>query len=664
MRGLAVGVRRRARSPSRRSTRRSTRTRRRGRGPAGCLSSSRTGRARGPRRRRSSDLEAVEAVEGAARWARELARIHGRGTIALAPSMSPLDDLPADQRAVLQLLLKQGTELRRDRGSARASTPTPCAARAHDALDALGPEHARPDGAAAAPRSPTTCSASSRPPSARDARLPRRLGGRPRLGPQRVRRARRSPATTCPRSPTRARRATTDAGRRTAASRCASDGPGGAPRAWAASCCSAAWPWSPPSWSSCSSPAGATTRGTTTTAASTRPPPRSNGSSPDQRAAHAVAQINLHGARAVGGAEVDLGDRRGLWPRRRRRPGSGPPHPVWRSSRSSWSPSRRRRTPGGSPRRRPPRRRRPGAGSRRGARSAGGRRCAAARRRRLARPRRRAGPSSGMLGQVVAAERRAARRTTRAPRRGRSAERPRWVARRLALGGRLLAEQVVGDLGAALRRQAGVAGAEGLQRRVGAVCGRRRRSRQQAGDLVVARALFEHELQDGALAAGSVSSGAMGRRKVSSRPVEPRSFPAADRGHLRLPLRARVHLGSTTDEVRARSSSATTSSSPPACVHGGVFASMAESMASIATWIAVAAEGKIAMGLATPTSFLRPITDGHDPRRRPPRHRGRTTWVWDVDFTDDEGACATYADDDRRPRHTRRLTPVSPSSGW
>jgi 1,4-dihydroxy-2-naphthoyl-CoA hydrolase len=76
---------------------------------------------------------------------------------------------------------------------------------------------------------------------------------------------------------------------------------------------------------------------------------------------------------------------------------------------------------------------------------------------------------------------------------------------------------------------------------------------------------------------------------------------------------------------------------PAGLVHGGVFASMAESMTSIATWLAVHADGKTAMGLSNQTNFLRPIVAGtiHATARR--RHRGRTTWVWEVDITDDDG---------------------------
>ncbi len=76
---------------------------------------------------------------------------------------------------------------------------------------------------------------------------------------------------------------------------------------------------------------------------------------------------------------------------------------------------------------------------------------------------------------------------------------------------------------------------------------------------------------------------------------------------------------------------------PMGLVHGGLYASIAEALASMATAMAVAAEGKSAMGLSNATSFLRPITSGtvHATARR--IHRGRTTWVWDVEITDDAG---------------------------
>lgn len=75
---------------------------------------------------------------------------------------------------------------------------------------------------------------------------------------------------------------------------------------------------------------------------------------------------------------------------------------------------------------------------------------------------------------------------------------------------------------------------------------------------------------------------------------------------------------------------------PQGLVHGGVYASLAESMASLATALAVGAQGSTAVGLSNSTSFLRPVTGGtlHATARR--MHSGRTTWVWDVRFSDDE----------------------------
>jgi len=81
---------------------------------------------------------------------------------------------------------------------------------------------------------------------------------------------------------------------------------------------------------------------------------------------------------------------------------------------------------------------------------------------------------------------------------------------------------------------------------------------------------------------------------------------------------------------------------PWGLVHGGVYASIAESLASWATGMAVTPGGENAMGMSNNTSFLRPVTAGTIHAQATRRHRGRTTWIWDVDFTDDDGRlCAT-----------------------
>jgi 1,4-dihydroxy-2-naphthoyl-CoA hydrolase len=76
---------------------------------------------------------------------------------------------------------------------------------------------------------------------------------------------------------------------------------------------------------------------------------------------------------------------------------------------------------------------------------------------------------------------------------------------------------------------------------------------------------------------------------------------------------------------------------PAGLVHGGVYAAMAESMATNGTAAAVFADGNTAVGLSNQTSFLRPITAGTVNGVARARHQGRTTWVWEVELTDDAG---------------------------
>jgi uncharacterized protein (TIGR00369 family) len=80
---------------------------------------------------------------------------------------------------------------------------------------------------------------------------------------------------------------------------------------------------------------------------------------------------------------------------------------------------------------------------------------------------------------------------------------------------------------------------------------------------------------------------------------------------------------------------------PHGVVHGGVYASLAESIASASTNGAVRDQGMVAFGQANHSTFLRPISGGHINASATPRQRGRTIWVWDVELSDDDGrVCA------------------------
>jgi 1,4-dihydroxy-2-naphthoyl-CoA hydrolase len=76
---------------------------------------------------------------------------------------------------------------------------------------------------------------------------------------------------------------------------------------------------------------------------------------------------------------------------------------------------------------------------------------------------------------------------------------------------------------------------------------------------------------------------------------------------------------------------------PHGIVHGGALAALAESICSRATHDAVSADGMVAMGQANQATFIRPIADGHVNATATSRHRGRTTWIWDCELSDDDG---------------------------
>jgi uncharacterized protein (TIGR00369 family) len=50
---------------------------------------------------------------------------------------------------------------------------------------------------------------------------------------------------------------------------------------------------------------------------------------------------------------------------------------------------------------------------------------------------------------------------------------------------------------------------------------------------------------------------------------------------------------------------------------------------------------EVALGMSNNTTFLRPIAAGHVNARARAMQRGRNTWVWDTELSDDEGrVCA------------------------
>src|SRR3954464_10565202 len=86
-------------------------------------------------------------------------------------------------------------------------------------------------------------------------------------------------------------------------------------------------------------------------------------------------------------------------------------------------------------------------------------------------------------------------------------------------------------------------------------------------------------------------------------------------------------LSRTEAEIQARVEVTDALKQPLGLVHGGVFATLADQLTTDAGTRAISSQ----------TGFLRPITGGHGNATARRRHNGRTTAVWEVDMSDDEG---------------------------
>ncbi|WP_280232840.1 PaaI family thioesterase [Nocardia cyriacigeorgica] len=74
---------------------------------------------------------------------------------------------------------------------------------------------------------------------------------------------------------------------------------------------------------------------------------------------------------------------------------------------------------------------------------------------------------------------------------------------------------------------------------------------------------------------------------------------------------------------------------PWGVVHGGVYATIVETAASVGASAAVAERGEFAVGVHNATDFLRPATECRAAVAAEPLHQGRTQQLWQVVITDD-----------------------------
>jgi 1,4-dihydroxy-2-naphthoyl-CoA hydrolase len=78
-------------------------------------------------------------------------------------------------------------------------------------------------------------------------------------------------------------------------------------------------------------------------------------------------------------------------------------------------------------------------------------------------------------------------------------------------------------------------------------------------------------------------------------------------------------------------------------VHGGVFASAAEALASRGTALVVMPQGHVAMGLSNDTNVLDAPSGGTVTFEARVRARGDDVWTWTVDARDGEGGLCAYS---------------------
>ena len=81
---------------------------------------------------------------------------------------------------------------------------------------------------------------------------------------------------------------------------------------------------------------------------------------------------------------------------------------------------------------------------------------------------------------------------------------------------------------------------------------------------------------------------------------------------------------------------------PFGLVHGGVYATLAETAASVAGASWFGDRGKV-VGVSNHTDFLRAVREGGLRAEATPLSRGRTTQLWQVEISDDRGRLVAHS---------------------
>lgn len=76
---------------------------------------------------------------------------------------------------------------------------------------------------------------------------------------------------------------------------------------------------------------------------------------------------------------------------------------------------------------------------------------------------------------------------------------------------------------------------------------------------------------------------------------------------------------------------------PVGILHGGASVALAETIASVGTYNLIDQVNQMAVGLEINANHIRAKRDGIVTATATPLHKGRTTMVWDIKITDEDG---------------------------
>ncbi|MGH2982474.1 MAG: PaaI family thioesterase [Solirubrobacterales bacterium] len=102
-------------------------------------------------------------------------------------------------------------------------------------------------------------------------------------------------------------------------------------------------------------------------------------------------------------------------------------------------------------------------------------------------------------------------------------------------------------------------------------------------------------------------------------------------------------LSNDPDDARATIEVRDELKQPYGYLHGGVILTMIDELCSRSTLIQVIMDGNVALGQSVDASLIRSVAEGTVTVSARARHRGKTTWVWDIEATDGEGRLCALA---------------------